>query len=64
MEKDQPLPLYEPPTARDLSGGGISGQDPLGWCSHGGHPTLAGMGAKCKNGSMVSDACKGGGGNY
>jgi hypothetical protein len=55
MEKDRGLPVYEPPVARDLSGGGISGQDPLGLCSNGGFVAdLLGKGG-CQNGSIVGN---------
>ena len=61
MDKDRGLPVYEPPMARDLSGGGITGQEALGWCSGGGCPAPAGTLKQCKGGSMVSDSCKSGG---
>jgi hypothetical protein len=59
MEKDRRLPLYEPPMARDLSGGGISGQDSAGWCSNGGSVAYFASTVGCNHGSAVSGCSTG-----
>ena len=61
MEKESGLPLYEPPVARDLSGGGISGQDPLWGCSNGGVVADSLGKGSCQHGSTFGNCGTGSG---
>lgn len=59
------LPIYEPPMARDLSGGGVSGQGPLAFCHNGSLPGDcaggSGPAGGCTNGNRFGELCGGGG---
>jgi hypothetical protein len=55
MKSKEGMPIYEPPLARDLSGGSIRGKVPLAYCHFGSEP------GACSGGDGPGGSCRGGG---
>jgi hypothetical protein len=52
MKSKEGMPIYEPPLARDLSGGSMRGKVPMAYCQDGSQP------GACRFGNQPAGSCE------